>query len=776
MKIIYLLLLLVLLGSCVKEPSSGPRTPDGLMEVPEGFDWKMTDDKAISLAVLDAQPATVRVFTASRKSLIASGTASVGSPFVTTLNLPHTQTSLFVQKVAANGSVVEQTITVEQAAGFLFPAVSPLRSSAGALRATRVLPAFDKIINPGDNGSLVAPWQPVIGQVAYKNVKVTNGYSGSLSFHWTTGQSSTVYIEGNVTLTGWSNQEKPGNKIIVLDGATLTLTMDTPTSIDVEVDEGGTLRNTRAWSLSSLLTNNGTIVADGALIITSYYGHTGHLINNGSFHAKANVQVSKAESIFDNTGEAQFDGNFLFDSESTGSNSGTITVAKTFDITNYSEFDNSGHISVSAIFRVTSNATFTNACKITARSLHSGNQGCTVHITEGAIATVDSLVTTGGLTLLMDQGAIFKTTIVNVYQLAASTPTGGTGRSLFLYENAPYIHTSSFTGPIEVVSPNYETEKASYYNLTISGGATAVTEQTLSIPQTTCNGGVGMIGGGVDPESEDPNSFLPSADGYNTLAFEDMWPLEGDYDMNDLVVAFNIGFFENASTVSRMIIKGNVLAVGAGTPTHGLGLQLDETAASNIASVTRSVALEEGVFTLNGANGTEAGVETAVIPLFASVADVIAITSQRNNFINTDPVSGSRATPVEWTIDIRFTEPVAKEDLTLNKGLNFFMVTSGIREREVHLFGFEPTSQANTSLFGTGDDNSVNGTFYSTEYGYPWGLVIPNSFRYPIETVPLNQAFLQFDNWISSGKVLNADWYIPTGGNVDEAKLYPVTP
>ncbi|MGE4568066.1 MAG: LruC domain-containing protein [Bacteroidales bacterium] len=773
MKNILLLLLLVLLGSCVKEPASGPKTPDGLMEVPAGFDWKMTDDKAISLAVLDAEPATVRVFTASQKSLIASGSASVGLPFVTTLNLPHTQTTLFVQKIAANGSVVEQTITVEQAAGFLFPAVSPLRNTAGALRAARVLPTFDKIINPGDNGSLVAPWQPVIGQVAYPNVKVTDGYNGSLTFHWTAGQSSTVYIEGNVTITGMSSQEKPGNKIIVLDGATLTITMDPFTSIDVEVDEGGTLRTTRRWSLNALITNNGSIITDGVLTFTSYTDHTAHLINNGSFHAKVNAQVSNAATIFNNTGEAQFDGNLLFDSNAIGSNSGTLTVNNTFSVTNFSEFDNSGHIEADAV-NITANGTLTNACSITAGTLTSGNQGCTLHITNGAITTVGALTTTGGLTLLMDQGAIFKTTTVNVYQLAVSTPTGGTGRSLFLYENGSYIHTSSFTGPVEVVSPNYETEQASYYNLTFSGGAAAVTEQTYSIPQTSCNGGAGLIGGGVDPN--EPNSYLPSIDGYNTLAFEDMWPLEGDYDMNDLVVTFNVAFFENASTVSRMIIKGNVLAVGAGTPTHGLALQLDQTSAANVTSVTRSVSLEEGVFSLNSVNGTEAGVQTAVVPLFASVSDVIAITYQRNNFINTDPVSGSRATPIEWVVDIRFAEPVAKEDLTLNNGLNFFMVTGGDREKEVHLFGFEPTSKANTALFGTGDDDSVNGATYSTQYGYPWGLIIPGSFRYPIEKTPLNQAFLQFDNWISSGKVSNPDWYIPEGGNVNPAKLFPVAP
>ena len=773
MKNLFLFFLILFLGSCIKEPVSGPRIPDGLMEVPSGFDWKMTNDKNVSLTVLDAEAAVVRIFSSFDGNLIASGTASVGHPFVTTVNLPHTQSTLFVQKIAAGGAVVEQTITVEQATSFLFPAVSPLRNTSGALRAVRVLPTFDKVMAPGDKGDLYST-----ANIAYHNVKVTNGYNGKLTFHWGSGQSSVVYIEGNVTITGMSNQEKPGNKIIVLDGATLTVTINSFTGIDVEVDEGGTFHSTKKWSLSNHFINAGTTIVDGLLNITSYGGgaHVGWFTNSGTFHAKSNAEVSSAESIFENSGEAQFDGNFLFNSNSTGSNSGSMNVTNNFDVTNFSTFDNSGSITAGGI-GITASAFLTNACNITAGTLNSGNLGCTLHITEGAITTVNSLVTSGGLTLLLDQGAIFKTTTLNVYQLAASTPTGGTGRSLFLYDNGTQIHTSSFTGPIQVVSPNYAAEQSSYYQLTFSGGAAVVAAQTHSIPQTPCNGGVGVIGGGVDPEEDDePNSFLPSLDGFNTLVFEDMWPKEGDYDMNDMVIAFNVAFFENASTISRMIIKGRVLAVGAGEPTHALALQLDLTPSANVASVTRSVVLEEGVFTVNNANGTETGSTPAIIPLFASASDVIAITYQRNNFINTDPVSGSHATPIEWTIDVRFTEPVAKADLTLNRGLNFFMVTNGTREKEVHLFGFEPTSKANTALFGTGDDNSLDGPAYSTHYGYPWGLVIPGSFRYPIEKAPLNQAFLLFDSWISSEKLSNADWYIPTGSNVNPAKLYPELP
>ncbi len=42
------------------------------------------------------------------------------------------------------------------------------------------------------------------------------------------------------------------------------------------------------------------------------------------------------------------------------------------------------------------------------------------------------------------------------------------------------------------------------------------------------------------------NNFYPSANGFGTLLFEDLWPGLGDYDFNDLVLSYRINKITNA--------------------------------------------------------------------------------------------------------------------------------------------------------------------------------------------------------------------------------------
>ncbi len=75
--------------------------------------------------------------------------------------------------------------------------------------------------------------------------------------------------------------------------------------------------------------------------------------------------------------------------------------------------------------------------------------------------------------------------------------------------------------------------------------------RTSTIPASSCQPGYGTSGDtdgdGVDDENDayptDPDrstdQYLPSENTYGTMAFEDLWPSEGDYDFNDMVVNYN---------------------------------------------------------------------------------------------------------------------------------------------------------------------------------------------------------------------------------------------
>ncbi|KAI9549106.1 hypothetical protein GHT06_007398 [Daphnia sinensis] len=105
--------------------------------------------------------------------------------------------------------------------------------------------------------------------------------------------------------------------------------------------------------------------------------------------------------------------------------------------------------------------------------------------------------------------------------------------------------------------------------------------------------GVDSDGDGV-PDSQDaaPSdpayAFVthgPAANQYGSLAFEDAFPYKGDYDMNDMIVDYNIEERRNASNkVTQLRGKFVLKAMGA-SYRNGFGIELP-IPPSKVASAT----------------------------------------------------------------------------------------------------------------------------------------------------------------------------------------------
>ncbi|GAB5409020.1 MAG: hypothetical protein BalsKO_13850 [Balneolaceae bacterium] len=58
-------------------------------------------------------------------------------------------------------------------------------------------------------------------------------------------------------------------------------------------------------------------------------------------------------------------------------------------------------------------------------------------------------------------------------------------------------------------------------------------------------------------------SYFPGQNKKATLLFEDMWPLKGDYDFNDLVVYYNLRYKKNADNkIVGIDYTYNIAAIG----------------------------------------------------------------------------------------------------------------------------------------------------------------------------------------------------------------------
>ncbi|HBZ26521.1 MAG TPA: hypothetical protein DEO54_09865 [Rikenellaceae bacterium] len=270
-----------------------------------------------------------------------------------------------------------------------------------------------------------------------------------------------------------------------------------------------------------------------------------------------------------------------------------------------------------------------------------------------------------------------------------------------------------------------------------------------------------------DIDDNDPNvafaSYFPSAGTWGTYAFEDLWPVKGDYDINDLVIGFNITYLSNSSNmVTQMKIDYNLRAAGCSYQL-GAAVQLDNVPASNVMSVSGRNIVGNAPFSISS-NGTENGVSLAVIPLFNNQRDYASFPY----FLNT--INGSYTASPYMYADIKFAAPISQADVTMS-AFNLFIAINS-RDREVHIPTYAGTSKFNSSL--ANGYKLYPGDIFKSLDGMMWGLMFPDVFRYPAERNSITSAYTHFASWATSGGASNTDWYLSGSGYTDEEKIYQI--
>lgn len=246
------------------------------------------------------------------------------------------------------------------------------------------------------------------------------------------------------------------------------------------------------------------------------------------------------------------------------------------------------------------------------------------------------------------------------------------------------------------------------------------------------------------------------------LAFEDLWPSEGDYDFNDMVIDYEIDHILNGSNQLVDIEADWTIKAVFASFSNGFGIQLNELPFEAVTSVT-GLSLSNNLITTNG-NGTEANQNNATIICFDNVFDVVQASG--SPFPHTAPVT-------ELNTIINFSNPVS-QSMTGYPPYNLFIFVDGDRSKEVHLPGKAPTSLADTNFFGMTSDasNPATNYYYKTAEGLPWAIHISESFDFPKAGVPITEAYHFFSMWATSGGQLHTDWYQDIPGNRDSSKIY----
>lgn len=263
------------------------------------------------------------------------------------------------------------------------------------------------------------------------------------------------------------------------------------------------------------------------------------------------------------------------------------------------------------------------------------------------------------------------------------------------------------------------------------------------------------------------DNFYPSKTGFGTLAFEDLWPSTGDYDLNDLVVGYHYKLVTNAkNNVVEMYADYNVKAAGASF-LNGFGVQLPFSPGA-VKNVTGQK-LTGGYIKQNG-NGTEASQTKTVIIPFDNYQAVIK--RPGGYYINTQ-TGAPYITGDTVHVYLSLNTPLSLSSFG-TAPFNPFLISNQRRGYEVHLPDYQPTDLADTKLLGTLQDNSVpgQGHYYKSKNGWPWALNFSDSFDYPAEGAKVSNAYTYFLTWAKSGGTLHQDWYLNQPGNRNSNLIY----
>lgn len=316
----------------------------------------------------------------------------------------------------------------------------------------------------------------------------------------------------------------------------------------------------------------------------------------------------------------------------------------------------------------------------------------------------------------------------NIYWAVGSSATIGVG--------------ASFQGNVIAVTAITINTDASTNGRLFALGA-AVTMQFNKVTPTADSDGDGV------PDCLDayPNDAKRAFNNYSTpstIAFEDLWPSKGDFDMNDVVMSYTYNVVTSATNQVANVIATYTLQATGGAQKNAFFVQFPVLPA-NLTNLK-----------INGlAASVEAGQSLAVIQLYKDMR------VEMPGSWNTIP--GLPMAPVvvyNVTFDLA---PGTSLGIFGTDGYNpFIMNMVGASRREVHLPTKSPSDLVDQSVFGTVDDIHKLRTdpYYTSNDKLPFALVIPTAtFDYPAETKDISTAYLHLGSFASSGGTFMTDWF-----------------
>lgn len=721
------------------------------LKVPANFTWETSREVNLSVAVDDPSHSgslsRIRVFNgdplASGKILI-SGSAGYNCPFVSGLRIPSALTQLYLEMTTAAGIIQHSVVNVQDNIQYTFQPLKNFLKNYSDVNEPDCSSGCDVTISGSGAVSIAGG----------KTYCVTGTFTGTIS-SWTSG---TLKVCGTATIP-FIKINTAGCQIIVTSGGHLTidsLYMSSTTTLTAYQSAHVSVRG------FYMALNSKIINYSNDFIFQAPFVFNGQIQNYGNMVLKGDATLQGTGGMLTNSGYFNPQGYFKVNAPVT--NDGVIEVNNYLHL---NKADGSGSV--------------INNCRIIAHA--------NIHVY--------------GATLLMNNGYMKSDQEVHLFQYTSTVTLqnqsmisgqtfvmernvlGAGGTSTIKVSSTATLSdvTKKIDGPVELATGNGSFTGSTSSTFTNGATLTSIANAKNYIPVTTCNPeGIGSPappdsdGDGVaDNLDEFPNdasraftNYYPAKNQFGSLAFEDLWPGKGDYDMNDLVLDYNFKLVSNAQNkIVDIYPVFYIRAVGAFLQ-NGFGFQFDNLSPAVVASVSGYSI--KGSYISLGSNGTENGQSKAVVIVFDNTINLTHTIP--GAFVNTQSgVPYVLSDSIKMSIHFSPPQDVSS---TGTAPFNPFLIKSQQRGVEIHLPDRVPTSLADQTLFGSSNDNSIpaSGRYYKTVNNLPWAINLVQKFDYTWENVQVISGYLKFGAWAESGGSSYPDWYQNLGGYRDATQIY----
>ncbi len=248
----------------------------------------------------------------------------------------------------------------------------------------------------------------------------------------------------------------------------------------------------------------------------------------------------------------------------------------------------------------------------------------------------------------------------------------------------------------------------------------------------------------VDPENPDDDKVAMTVTNRGILTFEDQWPYQGDFDMNDVVVKYisTVGYNKKNEVVET---TDDFTILGAGATYNNNFAYENKNLATGKAEVTITTSGEQ--------------------PVIDKANSIVRLANRVLDYANNDQ-------KMTYSVKTTYGQRIDKANY-IPAPYNPFIAVAGDPGREVHLSNFTPTSYANPELLGSAHDCSVPSankyyiTYNKSGIQMPFAIDITftnnaemDCFVIPEESQNISIYYPTFLNWIKTGGQEDRDWFL----------------